>query len=186
MKRKIFILFFMLSVFLLNLNANGINLKAKKTKTTKVEPVYIQKIEASVEGENGETKNFEGILFFFEITKLKKNDKVICFQELRDFKIDGKSYAEITKDETGLTLEPQSEFLESYKLIERMPSTKKIVKNEKEGIIMQTYIYGAKLPKKGKVSVTAQIGWADLNEKKTEMINEEIEDFDFEFELGRL
>ena len=147
--KKAFALIVVVSLFVANMNAAGINLKAKKTKNTKVEPVYIQKIEATAEGQNGEKQDLEGILFFFEITKIKKNNKVLYFQELRDFEIDGVSYAQITKDSIGLEIEPHSEFLESYKLIERNPEAKKIVKNEKNGTIMQTVIYGAKLPKSG-------------------------------------
>ena len=186
MKRRLISLFLIMGFVFVDLSANGINLKAKKTKETKVEPIYIQKIEASAKGDNGEEKKLEGLMFLFEITKLRKNDKHFYLQELRDFKIDGISYAQITKEKTGLVIEPHTEILESYKLIERNPSAKNIVKNPKKGIIMQTVIYGAELPKSGNVTVTAQVGWADLNEEKNGMVNGKIEDFVFEFDLSAL
>ncbi len=186
MKRKLISLLLIMGFVFADLNASGINLKAKKTKETKVDPIYIQKVEAAAEGKNGEEKNLEGLLFLFEITKLRKNDKHFYLQELRDFKIDGISYAQITKEKTDLVIEPHTEILESYKFIEKNPSAKNIVKNPQKGIIMQTVIYGAELPKSGNVTVTAQVGWADLNEEETEMINGKIEDFVFEFDLSAL
>jgi len=113
MKRKLISLLLIMGFVFADLNASGINLKAKKTKETKVDPIYIQKVEATAEGKNGEEKNLEGLLFLFEITKLRKNDKHFYLQELRDFKIDGISYAQITKEKTDLVIEPHTEILES-------------------------------------------------------------------------
>ena len=169
-----------------NLNAEGINLKAKKTKETKVEPIYIQKIDTAVDGKDGEKINLEGMVFLFEITKLKKNDKVLCMQELRDFTIDGVSYAKITNEKMGLSVEPKTVIVDSYKLVEEDPDLKDIVKNEKSGIVMQTIIFGSELPQKGKVSVTVQVGWGDVDKEKNSSSNEKIEDFNFEFNLSEL
>ena len=179
--KKVFALF-IAALFMASINAEGINLKAKKSKNTKVEPVCIQTVNVKHEI----YQDLEGILFLFEITKLKNNDKVLCFQELRDFNIDGVSYAQITKEKLGISIEPHTEILESSKFIKENPGAKKIVKNEKNGILMQTVIYGTKLPESGKITVTAQIGWGDVNEEKTESLNSETEDFVFEFELSSL
>ena len=85
MKAKVFVLFLMMVFEAFNLNAAGINLKAKKTKETKVEAIYIEKISVTAPDGNGKEHELEGLAFLFEITKLKKNDKVLCMQELRDF-----------------------------------------------------------------------------------------------------
>ncbi|MBP5746990.1 MAG: hypothetical protein J6W63_01345, partial [Treponema sp.] len=65
MKAKVFVLFLMMFFEAFNLNAEGINLKAKKTKETKVEPIYIQKmkIDTAVDGKDGEKINLEGMVF---------------------------------------------------------------------------------------------------------------------------
>ncbi|WP_191013768.1 hypothetical protein [Treponema zioleckii] len=186
MKLKSCLSIFLMSILLFDASAAGISLKAKKTRETKVEPVSIEKISAVAEGENGESKELEGLGFIFEITKLKKNDKKLYIQELRDFKIDGKSYAAFTSENLGLKIEPQTVLVDSSKFIEQNPYKKNIVKNKKSGIIMQTAIYGAELPSSGKVSVTAQIGWAGLNEEQTDGVDGKIEDFVFEFELSSL
>ncbi len=186
MKKKLISLFFMIGFVFADLTANELNLKAKKTKETKVEPVYIQKIEAIAEGKNGEEKKLEGLLFLFEITKLRKNDRQLYLQELRDFQISGVSYAEITKEKISLAIEPHTEIIESCKFIEKYPDAKDVVKNPKNGIIMQTVIYGAELPESGNVSVTTQIGWADFDKEKKDMVNGKTEDFVFEFDLSAL
>ncbi|MBP5576004.1 MAG: hypothetical protein J6X67_04490 [Treponema sp.] len=188
MKAKVFVLFLMMFFEAFNLNAEGINLKAKKTKETKVEPIYIQKmkIDPAVDGKDGEKINLEGMVFLFEITKLKKNDKVLCMQELRDFTIDGISYAQATKEKLGLSVEPKTVIVDSYKLVEEDPDLKDIVKNEKSGIVMQTIIFGSEMPQKGKVSVTVQVGWGDVDKEKNSSSNEKIEDFNFEFNLSEL
>ncbi len=169
-----------------NLNAAGINLKAKKTKETKVEAIYIEKISVTAPDGNGKEHELEGLVFLFEITKLKKNDKVLCMQELRDFTIDGVSYAKITNEKMGISVEPKTVIVDSYKLVEENPDLKGIVKNEKSGIVMQTIIFGSDLPQKGKVSVTVQVGWGDVDKEKNSSSNEKIEDFNFEFNLSEL
>ena len=186
MKVKSLVLYFLMSILLFDASAAGIKLKSKKSKETKVEPVSIEKISGIAEGENGESKDVEGLAFFFEITKLKKNDKKLYIQELRDFKIDGKSYAATTKEKIGFNIEPQTVLVDSSKLVDKNPAAKKFVKNEKSGIIMQTAIFGAELPENGKVTVTAQIGWAGLNEGQSDGVDGTIEDFVFEFDLSSL
>ncbi|MBP5439177.1 MAG: hypothetical protein J6Y30_14500 [Treponema sp.] len=186
MKAKVFVLFLMMFFEAFNLNAAGINLKAKKTKETKVEAIYIEKISVTAPDGNGNEHELEGLTFLFEITKLKKNDKVLCMQELRDFTIDGISYAQATKEKLGLSVEPKTVIVDSYKLVEEDPDLKDIVKNEKSGIVMQTIIFGSELPQKGKVSVTVQVGWGDVDKEKNSSSNEKIEDFNFEFNLSEL
>ena len=186
MKAKVFVLFLMMFFEAFNLNAAGINLKAKKTKETKVEAIYIEKISVPAPDGNGKEHELEGLTFLFEITKLKKNDKVLCMQELRDFTIDGISYAQATKEKLGLSVEPKTVIVDSYKLVEEDPDLKDIVKNEKSGIVMQTIIFGSELPQKGKVSVTVQVGWGDVDKEKNSSSNEKIEDFNFEFNLSEL
>ena len=107
-------------------------------------------------------------------------------QELRDFTIDGISYAQATKEKLGLSVEPKTVIVDSYKLVEEDPDLKDIVKNEKSGIVMQTIIFGSELPQKGKVSVTVQVGWGDVDKEKNSSSNEKIEDFNFEFNLSEL
>ncbi|MCR5319390.1 MAG: hypothetical protein K6E22_14315 [Treponema sp.] len=186
MKAKISVLFLMIVFAAFNLNAAGINLKAKKTKETKVEAIYIEKISVTAPDGNGKEHELEGLVFLFEITKLKKNDKVLCMQELRDFTIDGVSYAKITNEKMGISVEPKTVIVDSYKLVEENPDLKGIVKNEKSGIVMQTIIFGSDLPQKGKVSVTVQVGWGDVDKEKNSSSNEKIEDFNFEFNLSEL
>ena len=186
MKRTTFLLSLMLAAAACTVHAEGLSLKAKKTKATKVEPVYIQKIGATAENGEGTQQELEGIFFLFEISKLKKNDRVLYMQELRDFTIDGVSYAQMTQEQLGLEVEPQSEIIESSKLIADNPAIKKILKNEKNGLAMQTAIYGTALPASGTVTVTLQVGWAELNEAKTDMVNGSTEDFTFTFDLASL
>lgn len=184
MKAKVFVLFLMMVFEAFNLNAAGINLKAKKTKETKVEAIYIEKISVTAPDGNGKEHELEGLAFLFEITKLKKNDKVLCMQELRDFTIDGISYAQTTKEKLGISVEPKTVIEDSYKLAEENPDLKDIIKNKKSGIVMETAIFGADLPQNGKVSVTVQVGWGDVDKEKNTSSNETTEDFTFEFNLS--
>ena len=62
MKAKVFVLFLMMFFEAFNLNAAGINLKAKKTKETKVEAIYIEKISVTAPDGNGEEHELEAFI----------------------------------------------------------------------------------------------------------------------------
>ncbi|HBG66765.1 MAG TPA: hypothetical protein DDW78_09875 [Treponema sp.] len=154
---------------------HAVDIKPQKGTLSKVSPVLVEKFEGTMTLQDGSEKDIEGIAFYFEISKINKKSKYFTLSELRDFFIDGKSYAQMTKESLGTDIEPDTEITDSSRLLAEEPELKKRIKDKKNGIVMKTLIYGAALPESGTVRVAVHVGW-----------DSELEEFDFEFDIGDL
>jgi hypothetical protein len=120
----------------------------------------------------------DGLIFSFLIFSKAGEEGLFSLSELRDFEVDGISYAEITKNKLSTLIEPQTivedipDFIAKY----RPDLKEKInVPDLSEAVVMITAIGGTKLPPEGKCNVIIDVGWGE----KTEL-------FSYEFPLSIL
>lgn len=172
MKKKLFAAWLLLVALVC---AQAADQKPQKGKLSRITPALVERFEGVITLQDGSEKDIEGIAFYFEISKINKQSQYLTISELRDFLIEGKSYAQLTKDDFGTEIEPDTEILSSADLIEEEPELKKKLKDKKKGFVMKTLIYGSPLPESGIVRVTLNVGW-----------DSEMEAFDFAFNLADL
>ncbi len=173
MKKQLYALCLLLVVIAARITA--LDVSTRKGKLSTVRLLQASKFEGAIEGEDGSDVDIEGIVFYFEVSKLREEAKYFTLAELRDFLIDGKSYAELTNASLGVAIEPDTLVIESYKVYEDEPELRGRIRDKDNGIIMKTVIFGTALPRKGKVSVKPSVGW-DNN----------VEAFAFSFKLDDL
>ena len=173
MKKKLYALFLLLVLAVAHASALGVS--TKKGKLSIIRLLSASKLEGAIEDEEGFDVDVEGVVFYFEVSKLRDDAKYFTLAELRDFLIDGKSYADLTYDELGVAIEPDTLVIESFKVYGSEPELQNRIRDKDNGIIMKTTIYGATLPQKGRLSLKTSVGW-----------DNKVEDFSFSFKLEDL
>lgn len=129
----------------------------------------------------GTFQDIEGIVYVFLCSSNSEKDKIPSLTPLEDFKIDGYSYKELTKEKVGTIIESPSatfdveDFVNKYR-----PDLKQYLFNTPEkSIILITTVYGIKLPKSGIINTIVKISWIPTTET-------ELQSYEFEANLTNL
>jgi hypothetical protein len=124
-----------------------------------------------IERDNKRETYPDGLLFYFIIRPIKEQWTNPTIKELRDFRIDGKSYLEMTREHDIADIEPNTVIYDEESIAKDEFFTEPI-----EGLghffIEKVTICGAELPKEGVVDVKLVFGF-DM----------ETEDFEWQFKL---
>ena len=115
---------------------------------------------------------FDGLVFFFLITKKPGVTGDFTVQEFRDFQINQSSYSKISREKLKKHIEPQT-IIESFNnfFYKERGDLIPFIEDEthENSVVMITYIGGSRLPKRENIVFSIYVGW-----------NKEIELFEFE------
>lgn len=138
-------------------------LKSKKGKLSTVHLIRASRIDKD------EKKGIPGgLALMFVIVRGPSSSGLFTLTELRDFKLDGASYAATTFKKTGRKFEPETAIENPEKVGVRGLSPD-------GGAVMQTALFGVPLPSRGKARFTLKVGWG-----------KETEPFEFSLDLASL
>jgi hypothetical protein len=116
----------------------------------------------------------DGVRFLFLVTPTSGTPGNFALKETRDFLLDGKSYREMTKAETGKEWEPETEFYGAEGFFAKQPGMRRLApEGDLTGAnILVMAIGGAALPARAAGEITLRVGF-----------EKEVEPFTFAFQV---
>lgn len=119
----------------------------------------------------------DGLTFVFLVTRKPKAEGYFTLTELRDFRLEGASYSELTYAQLGRHFEPDSNIFAPKQVhLGRGPTVAQEYRtDDAHSAVLITTIVGAPLQSHRTIRVVAKVGWGN-----------DTEPFPFEIEMERI